>query len=792
MRIYFTLLAVFMAGTWCAFSQNTLSGTITTLDNKPLEGAHIHIQELQAVTNPNGYYEIPGLSKKEQRLVISYVGYTTVDTLISVDTNIIFDVKLAPETAVLEEVEVNNEAVVSRNTTNEQKIRTETIQKYSNATLGDALKEVAGVSALKTGGAIVKPVINGLHSSRVPVVINNVRLEDQQWGTEHAPNLDINSAGKISVIKGAGALQYGGNAVGGLVLVEPLTVLNDTLFGKSILTLDSNGRGSAFTTSVHKGNDKGWTYNLSGTIKYYGDREAPDYVISNSGNGETNFAIDGKYIGNSFDYAASYSFYDATIGIAKTMHIGTVGDLVRSINSGQPDVIEPFTYGIAAPRQEMQHHLAKLNFNKQVTDNSKLSLQYAFQFNNRKEFDIRRGEDEGLAALDLNLYTHSVNADWKSELGATTLKAGLSGSAQFNDANPLTKIRPLIPNYDKYEAGAYSIVTYPFSDSFVGEAGARYDYSRIESQKYYQKSRWTSLGYDGLFDDFIIGDFDTQWLAKPEFTYNNFSASLGVRKKIRETLDVLANVSLAMRNPNPSELFSDGLHHSNATIELGDLRLNKEQALKVSATVLKSGEVFRIEATPYMNAIRDFIYLKPTGAEYTNRGSFPVYQYVQANVVLTGIDVHTDWNISSAFSHHFNFAYVHGNNTTDDVPLIDMPPINFTNSIKYTGNCNKLFIELRSEAVLEQTRYPDYNFYTEIPVDGEFVPVLVDISTPPPGYHLLHFSSGIQKKFGKTIAALNFTINNALNTSYRDYLNRQRFYTDDIGRNFQLQLRINY
>jgi iron complex outermembrane receptor protein len=53
------------------------------------------------------------------------------------------------------------------------------------------------VSSLKTGSSVVKPVINGLFGSRVPV-INNNRLEDQEWGTEHAPNFDVNAAGKHS------------------------------------------------------------------------------------------------------------------------------------------------------------------------------------------------------------------------------------------------------------------------------------------------------------------------------------------------------------------------------------------------------------------------------------------------------------------------------------------------------------------------------------------------------------------------------------------------------------------
>jgi iron complex outermembrane receptor protein len=67
----------------------------------------------------------------------------------------------------------------------------------------------------------VKPVINGLFGSRVPVINNNVRLEDQEWGTEHT-NFDVN-AGKITVIKGASGLQFGGDAVV-LVVIEPIAV----------------------------------------------------------------------------------------------------------------------------------------------------------------------------------------------------------------------------------------------------------------------------------------------------------------------------------------------------------------------------------------------------------------------------------------------------------------------------------------------------------------------------------------------------------------------------------------
>ncbi len=782
-----------MAGSWCARSQSILSGTVRTTQSLPLDGAHIHIDNLHATTLPDGTYALPGIPAGNHRVVVSYIGYKSLDTVIDIYHNRTLNAVLKPTSTQLQEV-VLTENNSAKSTTHEQRLKAETIDKYSNSSLGDALKEIAGVSSLKTGSAIVKPVINGLHSSRVPIINNNVRLEDQQWGAEHAPNLDINSAGRVSVIKGASALQYSGDAVGGLVLIEPVSVLKDTLFGRTMLTGDSNGRGGSITTSLHQGAEKGWAWNAGGTFKYMGDRETRDYVLSNSGNREANFSGDVKYIGSNYDLTASYSFYNATIGIATATHIGNVGDLVRAINSREPDVINPFTYSINNPKQEVQHHLAKLNFNKRIDDNTSLALQYAFQLNKREEYDIRIGDLVNTPALDLTLATHSANADWKKINGSATIKAGASGSMQHNTASPDTGVRPLIPTYSKYDAGAYGIYSYAFSNTLSAEGGMRYDFSHVDATKFYQVTRWNDLGYNnGDFDDIITGDFGSQYRTNPKFTYHNISASLGVRKELDNNYSLLGNAGLAMRNPNPSELFSDGLHHSNATIELGNLRTQKEKSLKVSGTLLKLGSIFSFEATPYVNSISNFIYLQPTGVEYTIRGSFPVYRYKQTNAFMAGLDLHADWNIAPRFKYSFNGAYVYGQNTSDNVALIDMPPLNMTNTIRYTKTeWHSFFAELRSEAVFTQTRYPDYNFTTPVPVNGEFADVLVDVSTPPSGYQLLQFTSGMQFTMGKTLASVNISVNNIFNTSYRDYLNRQRLYTDEIGRNFQLQIKLNY
>ncbi|MBN9283492.1 MULTISPECIES: TonB-dependent receptor [unclassified Flavobacterium] len=794
MRTQPFLVLCFLVVCHFGFSQNKLSGKVTNEKQQPLNGAHIHAGDKSAASNPMGEYEIRNLPDGNQKIFISYVGYKTLDTLVSINDNVVLNVMLKPDITALKEVVIREKGSAPKTTASEQKIKSETIERYSNQTLGDALKEVAGVSILKTGSTIVKPVINGLHSSRVPIINNNVRLEDQQWGAEHAPNMDINSAGKITVIKGASSLQYGGDAVGGIVIIEPLSVKKDTLFGKTIVNMVSNGRGGSITSSLHKGNSKGWAWNVLGTFKYLGDREAPDYVLSNTGNRESNFSGDLKYIGDDYSITGFYSFYKAQIGILRASHIGNSTDLVNSINNQAPAYIADFTYTLNAPRQEVEHHLAKINFHKKLDPNSQLEVQYAYQFNNRLEYDLRRGDNANKAALDLDLTTHALQADWKRETDNWQTKIGVNAAYQTNYASPATGIRPLIPNYDKYDAGAYAVVSHSFSDDFTLEGGLRYDYSRVEATKFYLKSRWEERGYNNDFQNIIVGEEGNQWLTKPTFSFHNVSGSIGARKEFGDHWSWLNNISLATRNPNPSEFFSDGLHHSTGMIELGDLRLKKEKALKFSSALSRKGETFSFEINPYLNSISDFMYLTPIGQETTIRGAFLVWEYRQTNARLLGIDVHSNWKINSNFEHDFALAYVNGRDLTNSKALIDMPPLNISNALRFTKKeWNRLQLELKSELVFRQNQYPNNNFITNTIANNQFVPTLVDISTPPKAYHLLHFNSEMKLKAFKGIqTTVGLSVQNIFNTNYRDYLNRQRFFADELGRNFQLQLKFNY
>ena len=48
---------------------------------------------------------------------------------------------------------------------------------------------------------------------------------------------------------------------------------------------------------------------------------------------------------------AGYSYFNTEIAILRASHIGNVDDLIRSINSGEPTIIRPFTYDLQNPFQ---------------------------------------------------------------------------------------------------------------------------------------------------------------------------------------------------------------------------------------------------------------------------------------------------------------------------------------------------------------------------------------------------------------------------------------------------------
>lgn len=769
-------------------------------DNQALEEAIVSIPvlNLSQTTDRNGKFNFNELCPGQYEIHITHVECNPLKE--KIDLQIDQEVTWYMEHHIIELENIEAQGFLKRanETQVETHIHKDEIDKNSVETLGYLLKSISGVSGLETGNNIIKPMIHGMHSSRVIMMNQGVRQEDMEWGVEHAPNLDLNAFEDIRIVKGASALRYGGDAIGGIVITElPQLPKKDTLKGQVSLTGILNGRGGNLNAAIQKGFNEKLAFQVQASYKKHGDFKAPDYYLTNSGSEQKAFTTEIAYGDFKQKYSLSYSFFETDLGILKSSHLGNLNDLADAINSPTPFASEDFSYDINKPYQKVQHHLAKLKAEKRFRNFGKLEAQYAFQFNNRKEFDVRTGEVTNIPSMDVELATQSVEAFLiMDKFSHLTLEAGADFNYQDNFSSPTTQVKRLIPDFKKVKAGGFFSATYKPISTWKITSGLRYDFMQMNTKKYFYKRYWDEMAYQDDFADNIIGDFGNEWLTHFILDYHNVSAALGTSYSPNNDLEISMNYAYANRPPNPSELFSEGLHHSAVSIELGDVRIQPEHAHKITLNLYKNFNALKgisMNILAYHNQIQNYIYQIPAGADYTIRGAFPVWKYKQIDAEISGVDLDFNMDFTRTLSWNSKISYVYAHDKTNDVALIQMPPFEWNQKIHYTWDSSyQPYVGFGSQFVAEQKRFTDYNFTLNVLENGEVVSKLVDISTPPSSYFIMNLEAGISLNLLQNPLQINGKINNIANTSYRNYLNRFRYYADEMGRQFQLQLIYNF
>jgi iron complex outermembrane receptor protein len=597
-------------------------------------------------------------------------------------------------------------------------------------------------------------------------------------------------------LKGASALRYGGDSPGGvLVLEQEHHIPKDTLYGKIISGLTTNGKGGNITAQLTKGTANGIYFNTVATLKQRGDVQAPNYALSNTGWQEMALSLSAGSNTFSKGWEAKYSFFKNTIGILRAAHIGNVGDLYRALISPVPLRITPFSYTIAAPKQQSNNQSLQLFYFKRLANATKIELRYNLQRNQREEFDIRRGDDRDKASIDLQLTTHNLTAhsSWKQNENVTGT-AGIQFDLQDNFSNPQTGVKRLIPDYVSYSIGSYGTLTYRPNNFFTADAGLRLDWSQMDARKYYDQSVWNARGYAMQFPEFETRKVGTQWLTRPQFNFINTSYTLGLQMEVSSLWNVQLNLNHSERAPNAAELFSDGLHHSLASIEYGNLNLKKERSNKILGRISYQKDNLGAEVTPHFARIKNFIQLLPSGFEQTIRGAFPVWMYAAIDADFYGFDFDFNWAITPIVQLQQQSSWVRAVEAKTDHPLILIPPFTANQKLLLKHPTVKgLSFQVEVSYTAAQRKFPNTNFTYTFLEEGAYVDRLVDISTPPDAYTLFgaHIKKLWQLKKRKTLQ-LQITGTNLLDTAYRNYLNRLRFYADEMGRNVQLNLKYQF
>ncbi|MES2950326.1 MAG: TonB-dependent receptor [Pseudomonadota bacterium] len=101
----------------------------------------------------------------------------------------------------------------------------------SKSTLGETLDGTPGVSSSYFGPNASRPIIRGLDGDRVRILQNSgASVDASGLSNDHAVPSDPISMERIEVLRGPGALMYGGNAVGGVVNVIDNRIPQERMF----------------------------------------------------------------------------------------------------------------------------------------------------------------------------------------------------------------------------------------------------------------------------------------------------------------------------------------------------------------------------------------------------------------------------------------------------------------------------------------------------------------------------------------------------------------------------------
>ncbi|MBL7882783.1 MAG: TonB-dependent receptor, partial [Bacteroidia bacterium] len=590
---------------------------------------------------------------------------------------------------------------------------------------------------------------------------NGIRQESQQWGSEHAPEIDPFIANKLTVVKGANGVRYGSDAIAGVVLVEPNALRDSAGIGAELnLVGMSNGRGGVVSAIIDQNFKKlsALSWRLQGTLKKVGSVEAPKYILKNTGVEEYNFSAAMGWNKKRYGAEIFYSQFNTTIGVFSGAHIGNVTDLMMAIDRPEPLEKSEFTYKIDRPYQHIEHELFKASAYLLTGDVGKLSFIYARQYNLRNEFDKHKSRNDSIAALNrpelkYQITSHTADVLWEHHsIKKFTGTIGISGMKQSNTYQG----RFFIPNFRSYTGGVYIVERYT-KNKFQLELGIRYDYRFLQIYKYVNNV-----------------------IVSPKYNFDNTSGTIGAIYKYSSKAIVSLNAGTAWRAPNVNELHSKGIHHGAATYEIGNENLKAEKAYNVIANFTFIGhKKWMLDMSGYYKRIVDFIYLKPKfPATVTISGAFPTFEYTQTDATLTGMDMHVSYNITPQLVISEKVSMLRAVDNKTKNYLVQMPADRFTTELTYNfknrKRLNETYITLGGMYENKQWR---------VAANSDYMP-------PPKAYFLLNAEIGTTFQFNKQKIVVAIGGTNLLHTSYRNYMNRFRYYADEIGRNFTLRVKI--
>ncbi|MFC0774088.1 TonB-dependent receptor plug domain-containing protein [Terrimonas alba] len=523
----------------------------------------------------------------------------------------------------------------------------QSIAERNSRTTPETLMGMNGVFVQKTNHGGGSPFVRGVTGNQTLILVDGIRLNNSTF--RYGPNQYLNTIDpftikRIEVAKGTGSVQYGTDAIGGVVHI--LTIDPQFATGESAL----HGRvvGRYMTDDMEK--------TIRGEAMYSGKKFA---LIT--GIVKKNF---GDLVGGDTTGRQSPSGYDewswdmkAKILLKKNIQLTLANQFLRQKNVPvyHKVVLENFAVNEMDPQQRLLSY-ARINMQGKSSFFKETEITFSYQQNIEGRNSRKNGSSSLRKERDV-ISTIGFTADIFSEFNKTwTANSGVElyydnvGSTR-KDINTQTgmssNMRGLYPDDSRYgNYSLYSLHHFGFG-KWIVDAGLRFNTFNIRISD-------TTLGNVKISPSAWVGNAALMYqLNKSQTVYAAFSS--GYRAPNVDDMGTLGIVDFRHEVPT-SGLKPEKSQHT----ELG----YKFQAKRLSGTA----------AAYYMHLTNLITRVKMDGQVING---YQVYQKENTeSAFIKGFETEMNWNVLKNLNVAGSIAYAYGQSLSRKEPLRRVPPFN--------------------------------------------------------------------------------------------------------------------
>lgn len=572
-------------------------------------------------------------------------------------------------------------------------ISAEDIKNRNPARMVDLFKEIPSVDVQGEGPFRGLPVIRGLGSNRVLILVDGERLNNARESTLFAGIqiglVDTSEIERVEVLRGPASVLYGSDAMGGVINIitkkPDLGAEEFKIHGNVNYTYGSAADSSTAQADV-RGSGDGWGFNFSAGYQTSDDYKAPKAAADSPYYSEY-VKADGTVPNSGMDQSSvqgGFRILTGDTGVFKTNL-----EVVRTSDIGFPG-FDPETSGVDInfPRFDRDKlsagwdsgplgGLANLSFNgyfQHVVKESVMNIDPSpyFYIHSFTKSDVKTYGFNTQAIKDLGKNHLTMGLDFYQD----NLQDEAINDYSYRPGNNFTSV----PKSHQTGLGIYLQDEYTPTDRWRLLGGLRYDTFKFKSED------------DPLYqgDPFDVTDSDV-------------SGNIGAMYAVSPNVELTGLIGRGFRSPNIQERAYNGSVSEPGFWVVQNPDLTSERSLNYEVGFKLTYDRYYGGVNVFYNDVRDLITFVELGEDPNTGLNLIQYDNIE-DATIKGIEIELETLFAKSWTMITNFSYTEGDDDNTGEPLGFIPPYKFVLGFRYQAP--KWWWETTGRFVGEQTRVP--------------------------------------------------------------------------------------